>query len=65
MKIECIKNREGVPGEATKIGGIYYVDRFSIILDSDGDAYGFVYTDRDMRECLGKKLLNRFKTVAD
>lgn len=62
MRVECIQEREFVSGEKTIVGGIYYVDKDSIILDVDGDAYGDVYADEEKRHYLGRKLLKRFRT---
>lgn len=40
----------------------YYLDRLSVIIDSDGDASGDVYYDKDLRERVGRYYLNHFKS---
>lgn len=40
----------------------YYLDRLSVTVDSDGDASGDVYYDKDLRERVGRYYLNHFKS---
>lgn len=63
MKVMCIQERQGGIPDETKVGEIYYVDRDSIYLDSDGDAYGEVFADKERHILLGNKRLNRFQTM--
>ena len=41
---------------------VYYLDRLSVIIDSDGDASGDVYRDEELREREGRYYLNHFKS---
>lgn len=43
----------------------YYLDRLSVIIDSDGDASGDIYYDEDLRERVGRYYLNHFKSFGE
>ncbi len=45
MDVVCISERETKEGQII-VGDFYYIDRRTIWLDRDGDAYGAVYDDR-------------------
>ena len=43
-------------------GICYYLDRLSVIVDSDGDASGDMYYDEDLKERVGRYYLYHFKS---
>ena len=61
MEVICIKNRAKKLPQITEKGNKYFLDRASIYMDCDGDAYGTFY------DCEGKRLgnfaLKRFQTI--
>ena len=66
MKVICISERKSKyieKGELSRIkkGEVYYVNRESIWVDCDGDAYGEVYSTNN--EYIGQMLLNHFQTL--
>jgi len=60
MKVICISNRLSFLQQIKK-GDFYFIDRSSIWIDAEGDAYGKVY---DLNEKLiGQMLLSHFCSV--
>lgn len=65
QEVECISTR-GISSFKDPVIGIhYYLNLTSIYLDSDGDAYGMIFTQNngEIIYSLGYKLLKHFKTV--
>ena len=60
MDVVCIEKRESNINQIIE-GDYYYIDRNSIWIDSDGDAYGEVYNDRG--EDIGQLKLSHFCTL--
>lgn len=60
LPVICISVREKRP-EQIKIGYPYLIDKTSIWLDVEGDAYGDVYDTQ--RNRVGHMLLSHFKSV--
>lgn len=60
MEVWCISVRDDVPNMITP-GDPYLIDRSSIWLDSDGDAYGDVYEQTGRR--VGQMRLSHFSSV--
>jgi len=58
LPVICISIRESIPDQI-KIDKEYIVDRLSIYLDMDGDAYGMVY-DSSMKR-IGNMKLSHFR----
>ena len=61
MLVECISERETMPGQIT-VGEKYWIDRDSIFIDQDGDAYGTVYSTSESKR-IGVLKLSHFKSV--
>lgn len=60
MQVMCLSERPGIPDQIRE-GNSYLIDRMSIWIDSDGDAYGVVY---DMNHRLiGQRRLKHFMTT--
>lgn len=60
MAVRCISIRENHPDQI-QIGHAYLIDKTSIWLDADGDAYGVVYDAK--RNRVGQMLLSHFTSV--
>ena len=58
LHVICRSIRESNPNQIV-IGGQYMIDRLSILIDEDGDAYGTVYDQNGNR--VGNLLLSHFK----
>lgn len=58
LPVVCISIRESIPDQI-KINEEYIIDRLSIYLDSDGDAYGIVYNSSMKR--IGNMKLSHFR----
>lgn len=65
QEVECISTRANPSYKDPVIGVHYYLYLTSIYLDSDGDAYGMIFTQNngEIIYSLGYKLLKHFKTV--
>ena len=65
QEVECISTRGIASFKDPVIGIHYYLNLTSIYLDSDGDAYGMIFTQNngEIIYSLGYKLLKHFKTV--
>lgn len=59
MEVWCISERDDVPN-MIKVGNPYLIDRSSIWIDSDGDAFGDVYEQTGRR--IGQMLLSHFSS---
>lgn len=57
LPVRCISIRESVPTQIT-VGQEYVIDRLTIWIDTDGDAYGTVYDKSGNR--VGDMLLKHF-----
>lgn len=51
-----------IDDEYFRPGTCYYLDRLSVIVDSDGDASGDVYYDKALKERVGRYYLYHFKS---
>lgn len=51
-----------IDDEYFRPGTYYYLDRLSVIVDSDGDASGDVYYDKDLKGRVGRYYLYHFKS---
>lgn len=60
LPVRCISIRESNPTQIT-VGHGYIVDRLSIWMDADGDAYGVIYDCKGNR--LGNMLLKHFSCL--
>lgn len=65
MKVICISpcnyiKRENGVFYRIKKGNFYYINRESIWIDSDGEAYGKVYSTNN--DYIGQMLLSRFQS---
>ena len=65
MKVICISagnyiKRENGIFYRIKKGDFYYINRESIWIDYDGEAYGKVYSINN--DCIGQMLLSRFQS---
>ncbi len=60
LPVRCISIRESNPSQIT-VGEQYTVDRLSIYVDADGDAYGVVYDNK--RNRIGEMLLKHFSGI--
>lgn len=58
LPVICISIRESIPDQL-KINDEYIIDRLSIYLDIDGDAYGMVYNSSMKR--IGNMKLSHFR----
>lgn len=58
LPVVCISEHVSVPDQI-KVGSAYYIDRLSIWIDQDGDAYGVVYGDCKNR--VGQLKLSHFR----
>ena len=65
QEVECISTRENPSYKDPVLGIHYYLNLTSIYLDTDGDAYGMIFTQNngEIIYSLGYKLLKHFKTV--
>ena len=66
MKVICISERKSKyieKGELSciKKGEVYYINKESIWVDCDGDAYGEVYSANN--DYIGQMLLSHFQTL--
>jgi len=57
LPVRCISIRESMPTQI-KVGKRYAIDRLSIYIDTDGDAYGVVYDNK--RNRIGEMMLKHF-----
>lgn len=57
LDVRCISERKTNPGQIT-VGEAYVIDRCTIWIDRDGDAYGTVYDKSGKR--VGELLLSHF-----
>lgn len=60
LPVQCISIRESIPTQIT-IGQEYVIDRLTIWIDADGDAYGTVYDNAGNR--VGDMLLKHFRCL--
>lgn len=60
IPVRCISTRDSKPDQI-EVGRAYIIDRLSIWLDADGDAYGVVYDIA--RNRVGQMLLSHFTSV--
>ncbi len=60
LPVRCISIRESNPSQIT-VGEQYTIDRLSIYVDADGDAYGVVYDNKRGR--IGEMLLKHFSGI--
>lgn len=60
LDVRCISERETNPAQI-KIGEMYVIDRCTIWIDCDGDAYGTVYDKTGKR--VGELLLSHFSCM--
>jgi hypothetical protein len=60
MQVTCLSERPGIPDQVRE-GNSYLIDRMSIWIDSDGDAYGVVYDMNHRR--IGHMRLKHFMTT--
>lgn len=60
LPVKCISIRDTMP-EQIKVGQRYSIDRLSIWIDGDGDAYGMVYDQMENR--IGDMLLKHFSCL--
>ena len=66
MKVICISERKGKYIKNGKLscikkGEFYHIDRESIWIDCDGDAYGEVYSTNN--DYIGQMLLSHFQSL--
>lgn len=62
MLVECIHVSEVFKGRVS-VGSQYFIDRYSIYVDHDGDAFGVVYRVEGAVQPIGTMYLNRFKSI--
>ncbi len=60
MSVICISERKSMPGQIV-VGERYTLDRQTIYIDSDGDAFGVFYDAR--RNRVGNLRLSHFMTA--
>lgn len=59
MNVKCISSRDNT--NQIVVGNLYVLDRATIYIDSDGDAFGVIY-DKNMNR-IGNLLLKHFMSV--
>ena len=59
LPVVCISIRKSMPDQV-KVGNEYFIDRLSIWIDRDGDAYGVIY-DAKNNERVGELMLSHFR----
>ena len=60
LPVICISERKSMPGQIT-VGEYYMLDRLSVFIDGDGDAFGVFYDASNNR--VGNLLLSHFRTA--
>lgn len=60
LPVICISERKSMPGQIT-VDEHYVLDRMTVYIDSDGDAYGEFYDANNNR--VGNLMLSHFRTA--
>lgn len=61
MPVICLDSGK-FPSQGKK-GKKYFIDRMSIYMDSDGDAYGFLYGGNKAKNPMANVSLHRFMSI--
>lgn len=61
MPVICLDSGK-FPNQGKK-GEKYFIDRMSIYMDYDGDAYGFLYEDNKAENPMANVSLHRFMSI--
>lgn len=63
MAVVCMKNSAfNTPSRGVK-GEKYFIKRSTIYMDPDGTAYGQLYNDNELTECMSNVRLDRFMSI--